>query len=753
MSKIAKEFITNIVIGGKINPSLQKAFSVASNLASKASNTMSKFGSKASKATENVNNKINGLSNGFSNLHQKIAAIGATIGAIKIGKTMLDQAANMEQYRQTLNVIMKDTKKAEGMMKWAVGFANVTPFETEEVVAATVKLQSYGIEAKKTLPLIGDMAGVMGKDIDQAVEAVADAQQGMLERLKQFGIKKEQIVEQANKKLKGIEVVNSKGQITNQKAFNLALFSLMKERYQGGMELQSKSFKGMMSTIGGIVRNGLATIAGVTATGDIIKGSIFDIIKIKATKVMETLLKFADNGTFEKIGTIAGEYLGKVVKIIDKVGTITGKVFSNIGNKFTPLFNALSKGQSMSHAFYVGFKNIFGSDLAATISDIVGYVEFGLKGIVALFKGNTSKAGDMFYAMFPDESETGKKVVVLIKHFKMIGNAIKSNISNIINIGSRIGKAIGDIFVKVKPYIENFIIDIISLSNKIMPIISSIISFIAVKIIPAITNTLAVIVPKIVNIMQSIWNVIRPILSMILSYISFILPFIEGAIMTSINSITQVIRGIITVIDGVISFISGVFTGNWANVWQGVVYIFKGIFGTIAGIAKAPLNAVIGLVNGAISNLNKISIDIPDWVPLMGGKHFGVNIPQIPMLAKGGIATMPSICGEAGPESVIPIKRNNPRSIYLLNKTASLLGLEPNNSPVIKPLRAKEPRNILNFNKEHITKKTPDIKIIYSPTIQSSNSSEIKEILDLDFERFKVWFSKIKNDEMRLKYE
>ena len=54
-------------------------------------------------------------------------------------------------------------------------------------------------------------------------------------------------------------------------------------------------------------------------------------------------------------------------------------------------------------------------------------------------------------------------------------------------------------------------------------------------------------------------------------------------------------------IEGIIEFISGVFTGNWKKAWNGVKNIFKGAFEALVGIAKAPLNTVIGLVNTAIS--------------------------------------------------------------------------------------------------------------------------------------------------------
>ncbi len=116
-----------------------------------------------------------------------------------------------------------------------------------------------------------------------------------------------------------------------------------------------------------------------------------------------------------------------------------------------------------------------------------------------------------------------------------------------------------------------------------------------------------------------------------------------------------------SVFDGVIDFIRGVFTGDWSRAWEGVKEIFSGIFKALVSIAKAPLNGIIALLNGAISGLNRmidglnrIRFTIPDWVPALGGKTFGLNlrhISSIPYLAAGGILSKGSaIVGEAGPE-------------------------------------------------------------------------------------------------------
>lgn len=122
---------------------------------------------------------------------------------------------------------------------------------------------------------------------------------------------------------------------------------------------------------------------------------------------------------------------------------------------------------------------------------------------------------------------------------------------------------------------------------------------------------------------------------------------------------------------GIIDFLSGAFTLNWKKMWSGIKDIFGGIWDGIASGIKSPINSIIGAINGMIKGvvsginavikcLNKLSFDIPDWVPApFGGKKFGFDIPkvkapQIPLLAKGGFPPVGQlfIANEKGPELV-----------------------------------------------------------------------------------------------------
>lgn len=125
----------------------------------------------------------------------------------------------------------------------------------------------------------------------------------------------------------------------------------------------------------------------------------------------------------------------------------------------------------------------------------------------------------------------------------------------------------------------------------------------------------------------------------------------------TVKSIWDGVKGIF---NGVITFFRGVFTGNWREAFQGLSDIVGSIFGMIGGVIKAPINAAISGINWVISSINGIGFDVPSWVPGIGGSHFGINLPSIPMLAEGGIVTKATMAlvGEGKEhEAVIPLSK------------------------------------------------------------------------------------------------
>lgn len=96
------------------------------------------------------------------------------------------------------------------------------------------------------------------------------------------------------------------------------------------------------------------------------------------------------------------------------------------------------------------------------------------------------------------------------------------------------------------------------------------------------------------------------------------------------------------ILGGIIDFITGVFTGDWEKAWDGVKKIFKGIWNSIVIVVESAINIMIKGINWLISKLNTIHFDIPDWVPIIGGKSFGIHINpvaevKLPRLATGAV--------------------------------------------------------------------------------------------------------------------
>ena len=263
-----------------------------------------------------------------STLLSVLKRIATTLAAGFTLKTAIESAGNIEQYRNTLETVLKDPNMARKKLAWASRFANRTPFETDEVLSGMTKLQSYGIEGDRVLKttnrtyleMIGDMASGMGKSFDQAIEAIADARTGELERLKEFGITKNMIAEFG--KSKGLEIFNNKGQINDLELFNKTLFEMMDSRFGGAMEKQAKTFKGGLSTISGATKSALATLAGVNEFGDIVENSPFQILRDRVIiPLANTLVKFQEDGTFtrwaENLSSIFGELISWGEKIIN----------------------------------------------------------------------------------------------------------------------------------------------------------------------------------------------------------------------------------------------------------------------------------------------------------------------------------------------------------------------------------------------------------------------------------------------------
>ena len=130
----------------------------------------------------------------------------------------------------------------------------------------------------------------------------------------------------------------------------------------------------------------------------------------------------------------------------------------------------------------------------------------------------------------------------------------------------------------------------------------------------------------------------------------FLIEGLTNGIKDKINSVLQIFQNLKTNLATKWNEIKASAETAWKaigdatrNIWQnGIVGAIKQSVNSIIGLINRMIEAVTGGVNSIFDKLNTFSIDIPDWVPELGGKHFGFDFqhfkaPKIPYLATGAV--------------------------------------------------------------------------------------------------------------------
>lgn len=209
------------------------------------------------------------------------------------------------------------------------------------------------------------------------------------------------------------------------------------------------------------------------------------------------------------------------------------------------------------------------------------------------------------------------------------------------------------------------------------------------------------------NILQSATDLMGSIIGMgfatIENIIKTVLDVIYGVVKAVFDGICFVISWVMERLDTIISGILGGISKNWLAAWKrmkegivnilnDVLWVVKDIVNNIISAIEMMVNGIIKGINFAIDALNGMGFDVPDWVPIIGGSSFHLNISRldevsIPRLATGGIVTSSTIAniGEAGREAVLPLENNTGWMDDLAGKLADeLVSRMPigNNNPI-----------------------------------------------------------------------
>lgn len=373
-----------------------------------------------------------------------------------------------------------------------------------------------------------------------------------------------------------------------------------------------------------------------------------------AVKKMSSTLDDAKQGSSTALDSLSR--LGLTLEDLDGLST---------EQKFDKITSALADMEDGTE------RNALGADLLGkAYTEMLPLLNAGSEGINAL----KQEADDLGIVMSEDTVKAGVVLGDTIANVKAAFNGVMNQLGNAIipvvqkfadfiikslptiqKLVEKLSPLLVNIFEQLLPplleLIEEIFPILIGLVEMLLPIITDIITALLpgvvsllkivspiLKLIGSLLGALLPIIEMIAPLLVPILDILLLILEPLIEILNFILPSLIkystnfGAAFEVVSTWLENLKSNLT---NMIDFVKNIFSGNWKAAWENVKNIFANTWENMKAIVKAPINYIIDAINALISGINKISFDVPDWVPGIGDKKIGFDIPSIPRLRRG----------------------------------------------------------------------------------------------------------------------
>lgn len=267
----------------------------------KATQKLNKVGKAANDATRPIGKLDSSVSQSAKSFAKWGVAIVAASAAL-IGMKLVSVQREFDVINSSLITVTGSTENAAIAFGQIKEFAATTPYDLAQVSNAFVKLKALGLDpSDAAMRSYGNTASAMGKDLNQMIEAVADAATGEFERLKEFGIRASSQGDDVSFTFRGITTTVKKESDSIQKY----LLALGEVEFAGAMETRAATLDGAISNLGDswdqlfltISQSGIGELFEDTARS---AGSLIDalneVIRVKSPieEISDELVKLAE---------------------------------------------------------------------------------------------------------------------------------------------------------------------------------------------------------------------------------------------------------------------------------------------------------------------------------------------------------------------------------------------------------------------------------------------------------------------------
>lgn len=435
------------------------------------------------------------------------------------------------------------------------------------------------------------------------------------------------------------------------------------------------AFSGFASALGGISGPVLAVIAVVAAlaAGFMYLWRTNEDFRNNVTAIWEEL-----QGSFAELGGTISGLIEELLPLISTIATTVLQAFGQIAEAVLPvLIQLIAEILPVIIDLINQLLPILTQIVSSVLSTLVEVINQLLPLVMQVIEAVLPVLVQLIQALLPIITQIVEAVLpVLIQLINAVLPILTQIVSSVLPVIVQLLNTIIPIVMQIIDAVLPVLIQILNMLTPILTMIISLLQPILNLIVSLVTPILNLIMSAITPLIEIFATLISAVLQPIMPILSAVAQIFTSVLGAAIQSIQPIVQALTNIFQGLIDFITGVFSGSWSQAWSGVVQVFGGLWDGLVGLVKAPINAVIGLVNGAINALNGISVTIPDWVPGVGGETFGINIPNIPLLATGGFTDGVSIAGEAGMEAVISFDpAYHAKNVGIWEQAGRLLGV------------------------------------------------------------------------------
>jgi len=343
---------------------------------------------RADRSTSSLQQRVRGFGGTLASAAKKAVMFGGVVGTLAGAlslNSLIDTQRQFDVLNSQLITATGGTKQAAAAFDELTKFASTTPYALEQSVQGFVQLKNLGLDpSMRSMQSYGNFAAAMGKDLNQMIEAVADASTFEFERLKEFGIKASQQGDQVSFTFQGVTTTVAK----NSKEIQEYLLAIGEKKFGDAMANRAKTLDGAISNLGDNF-NSFKLAVVQSGIGDAIK----DIVVRSADGLsrMTDALKTPENAAKLKstIATIA-EAFGNLQGFVSQATGGIGRVMDALN---TP--ENAERLQTALQAVGDGFSRL--KELAAQTGDAVGQVtdffEANQEIIIPLASGIGAAAG------------------------------------------------------------------------------------------------------------------------------------------------------------------------------------------------------------------------------------------------------------------------------------------------------------------------------------------------------------------------